>query len=115
MKTYLIYKHTTKINGKCYIGQTCYKNPEHRWHSDGSGYKTQQKFYRAIKKYTWDNFEHEILARNLSKQEADILEIKFIEQFNSINRDSDVSRVFPGGTRPEDEYNRRYYTTLNMK
>lgn len=37
------------------------------------------------------------------------------EQFNSINRDSDVSRVFPGGTRPEDEYNRRYYTTLNMK
>lgn len=85
MKTYLIYKHTNKINGKCYIGQTCYKNPEHRWHSDGSGYKTQQKFYRAIKKYTWDNFEHEILARNLSKQEADILEIKFIEQFNSIN------------------------------
>lgn len=37
------------------------------------------------------------------------------EQFNSINRDSDISKVFPRGTRSEDEYNRRYYTTLNMK
>lgn len=85
MKSYLIYKHTNKINGKCYIGQTCYKNPAHRWHSDGGGYKSQQKFYRAIKKYTWDNFEHEILAKNLSKRDADILEIEYIKQFDSIN------------------------------
>lgn len=84
MKSYLIYKHTNKINGKCYIGQTCYNNPVHRWHSDGSGYKAQQKFYRAILKYGWENFEHQVLVEGLTKQEADELEIAYIEQFDSI-------------------------------
>ena len=84
MKSYLIYKHTNKINGKCYIGQTCYTNPTHRWHSDGSGYKSQQKFYRAILKYGWENFEHQVLIENLTKQEADELEIAYINQFDSI-------------------------------
>lgn len=84
MKSYLIYKHTNKINGKCYIGQTCYTNSTHRWHSNGSGYKSQQKFYRAILKYGWENFEHQILIENLTKQEADELEIAYINQFDSI-------------------------------
>lgn len=58
---YYIYKHTNLINGKCYIGETS-KEPDKRWGKNGSHYCfTDTKFSRAIKKYGWENFSHEIL------------------------------------------------------
>lgn len=77
---YCIYKHIAP-NGKVYIGQTCQK-PEQRWKS-GKGYSNNEYFSRAIKKYGWDNFQHEILFTNLTKEEADILEIDIIAKYNS--------------------------------
>lgn len=79
---YCIYKHTSP-SGKVYIGQTCQK-PEHRW-KNGNGYSNNQYFTRAIKKYGWDNFKHEILSEGLSKKEADILEVEIISKYNSSN------------------------------
>ena len=73
-----MYKHTNKANGKCYIGTTS-QRPEARW-KHGEGYKSCRLFYRAIQKYTWDGFEHEILYTNLSKSEAEALEISLIMQ-----------------------------------
>lgn len=84
IKSYCIYKHTNKINGKVYIGQTCQK-PEYRWGKDGNGYKMSSRFYSAITCYGWDNFEHEILVENLTKEEADILEQELIEKYKSNN------------------------------
>ena len=49
---YCVYKHTTP-NNKVYIGITC-KDPNSRWRN-GEGYATQKYFYKAIKKYGWDN------------------------------------------------------------
>ena len=60
--SYIIYKHTNKINGKSYIGQTIQK-PSRRWR-DGKHY-IDQIFGVAIKKYGWDNFEHIILTDNI--------------------------------------------------
>ena len=80
---YIVYKHTNKVNGKVYIGITC-QTPEQRWRS-GLGYKDQSKFYGAILKYGWDGFLHEILYSNLSQKDAYDLEVKLIEQFDSIN------------------------------
>ena len=40
-----------------------------RW-KNGLGYQTQERFYRAIQKYGWDNFEHIVLYSNLTKEEA---------------------------------------------
>lgn len=81
-KTYCVYCHTNKINGKRYIGQTC-QEPEQRWRN-GCGYK-KQVFYNAILLYGWDNFSHEILAEGLTKEEADQLEIQLISEFKTTN------------------------------
>lgn len=81
MKTYVIYMHKNKINGKVYIGQTCQK-PEYRW-NHGEGYVNCSYFYRAIKKYGWDNFDHIILEENLSFEEANEKEQYFISFYKT--------------------------------
>lgn len=83
-RSYCVYIHTNKINGKKYVGQTCQWPPEKRW-KGGSGYHNSTYFYRAINKYGWDNFEHEIIKRHLTLEEADSLEKYLIESLNTIN------------------------------
>lgn len=80
---YTVYMHVNKINNKKYIGITR-RRPEERWMSNGLGYK-RQGFYNAIKKYGWNNFEHIILAQNLSFQEASNLEIELIKYYDSMH------------------------------
>lgn len=66
IKNYCVYKHTSPSN-KVYIGITS-QEPERRW-KNGNGYKKNLYFTKAIKKYGWDNFAHEILwckARTLA-------------------------------------------------
>ena len=77
--THYIYKHTNKVNGKCYIGQT--KNIKGRWRPEG--YKYCRKFYRAILKYGWDNFTHEIL-RECTENDVDFWEAYYIGEYDSI-------------------------------
>lgn len=80
---YSIYKHTNKINGKSYIGQTKLK-PIQRW-KNGEGYRSCTLFYRAIQKYGWDNFKHEILYTNLTLEEANQLEEELINKYDTTN------------------------------
>lgn len=82
--SYTIYAHINKVNNKIYIGQTCQK-PEKRW-QNGEGYKNCPYFYNAIKKYGWDNFTHEIIASNLTLNEANNFEELLIEKFNTTDR-----------------------------
>lgn len=83
IKEYCVYKHTAP-NGKTYIGQTCQK-PEQRW-KNGKGYLNNEYFTRAIQKYGWDNFNHEILYSGLTKDESDVLEIELIAKYNSTDK-----------------------------
>ena len=82
--TFCVYAHINKVNGKIYVGQTCRK-PESRWGRNGSGYKEHPYFYHAIQKYGWDNFEHEIVASNLTKEEADNFEKLLIAKLDLLN------------------------------
>lgn len=72
-------------NGKRYIGITCQK-PHRRWHG-GHGYRGQKYFWNAIKKYGWDNFQHTVVAENLTKEQACKLEIDLIKFYKSNNPD----------------------------
>lgn len=78
-RNYLVYMHTNNENGKRYIGITR-QNTKYRWRSDGSGYFRSPHFHNAIQKYGWDNFEHTIIAENLTKQEAVDMEVEYIKQ-----------------------------------
>ena len=82
--SYTVYKHTSPSD-KVYIGITSQK-PEYRW-SNGKGYKESYHFYNAIQKYGWDNFKHEILFENLTKDEAEQKEIELIAFYKSDNRE----------------------------
>ena len=81
---YFVYKHTFP-NNKVYIGIT-QQEPEKRW-KNGLGYDAHQKIMkRAIQKYGWNNIRHEILYKNLSKNEACNKEIELIALYDSTNK-----------------------------
>lgn len=82
---YIVYMHKNKTNGKSYIGITCQKTVC-RWGA-GSGYRQQIKFYNAICKYGWDNFEHIILFKNLSFEEAKQKEIEMIDKYKTFTKE----------------------------
>ena len=82
---YIVYQHKNKINGKIYIGITS-RTPQERWGNNGCNYKSSPHFYSAIQKYGWDNFEHNILFTNLTKEQACLKEQELIKHFNSMDR-----------------------------
>ena len=83
IKRYSVYKHIAP-DGRVYIGITSQK-PMARW-MGGNGYKGNTYFTRAIKKYGWDNFQHIILAENLSEEDAKAMEIGLISHYKSNER-----------------------------
>lgn len=91
---YTVYMHKNKINDKVYIGITKQK-PENRW-GNGKNYKKGLRFYNAIKKYGWDNFEHIILCENLSKEQAEQKEVELIAYYKS-NSDKYGYNIANGG------------------
>lgn len=93
-KSWVVYRHTDP-NGKVYIGITCSARPEYRW-SHGMKYKDQPTFFRAIVKYGWDNFTHEILYSGLEYEEACATEVRLIAEHNSCDRKHGYN-ILPGG------------------
>lgn len=81
-RKWCIYMHINKINGKRYIGQTCQNPPKKRW-ANGLGYIESPRFWNAIQKYGWDNFEHIIIQDNLTLDEANSLEESLIKKYDT--------------------------------
>lgn len=78
--------HINKTNNKKYVGITKQK-PERRW-KNGQGYyskNNQTYFWKAIKKYGWNNFDHKILEDNLSFEQAKDKERYYIKLYSSSN------------------------------
>lgn len=81
MGLYCVYEHVFP-NGKKYIGIS--KDPELRWMKNGRGYANQQKMFRAINKYGWENIQHNIIIDDISEQQAKQLEMYLIKSLDTI-------------------------------
>ena len=84
MNKYYCYKITNEINDKVYIGIT--NNPKRRW-ADHTKYKNKEgghrPLYRAINKYSSDNFKMDILSERNSWDKICEEEIRYIKKYNS--------------------------------
>lgn len=83
MGEYKVYCYMSP-SGKRYIGQTKTSLAQ-RAGEEGKNYEGCVIFWNAIRKYGWDNMIPVILADNLSKEEADELEQKYIKEFNTLD------------------------------
>lgn len=105
-KVWKIYKHTNKKNKKVYIGLTCRPNVNIRWRN-GKGYglsRGRTKFARAIKKYGWDNFDHEIIETGImSLKQAEERERYWIKYYDSYHNGYNMNE---GGSGHSDVLNR---------
>ena len=79
---YCVYRHISP-SGKVYIGVTS-QEPKKRW-LYGHGYDRNQYFKKAIKKYGWENFSHEVLITGLDKKTAEREERRLIAEHDSAN------------------------------
>lgn len=110
-RNYCVYVHICKKgDNKSYVGIS--KDPKKRWRN-GEGYKGQDKFYNAIKKYGWDNFAHIILLKGLTQEEAWQKEKEYIIKYDSIN---DGYNVHEGGKIIlTKEMRKKGYITKSLK
>ena len=98
MNTFTVYEHINRTNGKRYVGIT-ERRPEDRWGTDGYNYRhSSPRFWSAIQKYGWNGFNHIIVARGLTKDEACAMEIRRIKQFDSVANGYNMAS---GGEHPE--------------
>lgn len=94
MSKYVVYCHTNKINGKRYVGITSL-SLRRRW-NNGEGYKPNQHFYSAIKKYGWEEFTHEVLYEDLTLEAACEKEKYLIAKWDLCNSDKGYNNTFGG-------------------
>lgn len=81
----IIYRHTSP-SGKSYIGQTKYDSWEKRASANPlKSYENSVKFHKAIVKYGWENFTHEILESNITNlEDRNKAEIFWINFYDSV-------------------------------
>lgn len=116
-KEYKLYMHINKINNHFYIGITSLKANE-RFGKDGGNYKQCTYFWNAIQKYGWENFEHIIIADNLTKEQACKYEVDLIEHMK-MERPNCCYNILVGGDLGRkdvvitDEYRNKFKGSKN--
>jgi group I intron endonuclease len=81
LREFKIYKLTSP-SGKSYVGQTC--NLRNRFYGHRSSSNRCVAIANSIKKYGFDSFLKEVIADNLTIDEANNLESFFINAFNTM-------------------------------
>lgn len=78
----IIYKFENLINNKKYIGRTIH--PEGRYKSHVYNKHPTSLIDRAIKKYGIDSFTYDILCDNVPEEQLNILERKYIKEYDCL-------------------------------
>ena len=102
-----IYKFTHIESGRCYIGQTI-QDPYRRRleHISDSKHTTKEyHFHNALRKYGIDSFTFEIIAAANSLEELNLLEEKYVEQFDSISNGFNIRQA--GGNKLHSEESKK--------
>lgn len=106
---FTVYMHIFP-NNKVYIGIKS-MGVKYRWHR-GYGYSNQPHVYKAIQKYGWDNIKHEIIAENLTAEQAYETEKYLIKKYESTNPEKGYNHSYGGdkvnlGLKCSDETKRK--------
>lgn len=110
---YILYRHILRkeVSGykydKYYYGITKQKFKS-RCGKNGNGYHKNKKFMEDINKFNWVNIEHEILFKNLTKEEAELLERLYIALYNTTNNLFGYNKL-SGGYNLNDKTNHPMY------
>lgn len=98
-----IYKWTHIESSRVYIGQTI-QNPNQRRLEHIANSKHTPKtyhFHNALKKYGVDAFTFEVIAEATSLTELNLLEEKYVDQYNAINNGFNIRQA--GGNKLHSE------------
>lgn len=94
-KEYTVYIHKNRINGKMYVGITC-QPTDKRW-KNGKGYPPTTHFGRAINKYGWDAFCHEIVVSGISEEKAKEIEKNLVNILDLTDQSKGYNEAVGGG------------------
>ena len=108
-RLFTIYRHVSPI-GRVYVGITS-QDVETRWRH-GDNYRNSTYFKRAIRKYGWKNFKHEILFTNVEEERAKRLEIELIRHYKGLGISYNLTNG-GDGTHHTDEY--KQFKSQQMK
>lgn len=94
---WLVYEHISP-SGKVYVGITS-KTPEKRFGDNGRNYLSLIRpnkykhpiFALAVLKYGWNNFEHNIVCTNLTREQANKEEEKRIKKYKTLGLSYNVT------------------------
>lgn len=85
MNIYSIYKATCIVTNQCYIGFDSNWPNRKKSHKRESKKDNNIKFYNAIKKYGWDNFEWQVIYRSQDGEHClNVMEEYFINEYDSM-------------------------------
>lgn len=108
-RRYCVYLITNVVNGKQYCGQTL-QGAAQRWlkHQSESRGGSNRYFCRAVAKYGADSFSVQVLRDGLTKEEANLLEIRTIKDFRLTDNRHGYNLTFGGeGVIPNEETRRK--------
>lgn len=118
--TGIIYKYTSP-SGKSYIGQTIHEYIRKQRHKHAAKTGATNKFYRAVRKYGWNNFIYEVLFtinnddKTRVKQKLDYMERYYIRKFDSYYNGYNMTEGGEGGSGLHtEEYKQRMSERMKL-